>query len=177
MCHLVYFLSDFFSLTKKIVNYFRVVYTGGNKQYFVERITNSSRLVNNIKVTSMHKRHLKVYARPVFVMFWNIVFKIYDVKTVFFVSKCLFPIEISTSTEDQARILNTPKPDFFFKYHIRQWENIVSFESKGRLWIWCMLLQLSITPVLYWRVRAKNTIQGWLCFGQQISIITRFKTS
>ena len=72
-------LSDFFSFTKKNIYYFRVVFTGGNKQYFEERITYSSRLVNNIKIASMHKRHLKVFTRPVFFIFCNIVFKIYDV--------------------------------------------------------------------------------------------------
>ena len=68
-----YLLSDFFSFTKKIIYSFRVVFTGGKKEYFVEQKTYSSRVGNNIKIASKHKGHLKVYARPIFDMFCNIV--------------------------------------------------------------------------------------------------------
>ena len=61
------------SFTKKNIYYFRVVFAGGKKEYVVEQKTYSSRVVNNIKIASKHKGHLKVYARPIFVMFCIIV--------------------------------------------------------------------------------------------------------
>ena len=67
-----YYLISF-RLRKKIIYYFRVVFTGGKIEYFVEQKTYSSRVVNNIKIASKHKGHLKVYARPIFDMFCNIV--------------------------------------------------------------------------------------------------------
>ena len=62
-----------FRLRKKIIYYFRVVFTGGKKEYFVEQKTYSSRVVNNLKIASKHKGHSKVYARPIFDMFCNTV--------------------------------------------------------------------------------------------------------
>ena len=62
-------LSDFFSFTKKIIYYFCVVFTGGNKQYFVERIAYSSRLVNDSKMHLCIKDILKFMLGRFFICF------------------------------------------------------------------------------------------------------------
>ena len=127
----MFFLSDFFSFTKKIINYFRVVFTDGNKQYFVERITYSSRLVKYIKIAYMHKIHLKVYTRPVFDMFCNIVFKIYDVKKSFWCQNVSFRLKFLPALKTGPVFFVPLKRIFFSKFHINQWENIVVLKVKA----------------------------------------------
>ena len=133
----------FLFVYEKIIYYFRVVFAGDDKQYFVERITYSSRLVNNTKIASMHKRHLKVYARPVFDMFCNIVFKIYDVKKKLWCQNVYFRLKFLPALKTGPVFLIPLNRNLFLQIPYKTMEKKVSLKVNAdyeyRLWACCSL--------------------------------------